>query len=74
MQCYRELLDRMTAAGFYSYRLGIQARQLLDPSTSYGRLLTTLKNALDPNHILAPGRYLAPATEAAPAKRFANAR
>ena len=59
MDCYRELLDRMTEAGFYSYRLGIQAKQLLDPSTSYGRLLSTLKDALDPNHILAPGRYLA---------------
>jgi len=60
MQCYRKLLDQMTGAGFYSYRLGIQARQLFDPETSYGRLLATLKDALDPNHVLAPGRYLAP--------------
>ncbi len=60
MQCYRELLDRMTAEGYYSYRLGIQAKQLFDPATPSGRLLATLKDALDPNHILAPGRYLAP--------------
>ena len=74
MECYRELLDRMTAAGFYSYRLGIQAKQLLDPTTAYGKLLMTLKNALDPNHVLAPGRYVAtPATEV-PEKRFAGAR
>lgn len=59
MQCYRELLERLTAAGFYSYRLGIQAKQLLDPTTSYGKLLAAIKNAVDPNHILAPGRYLA---------------
>ncbi len=74
MQCYRELLDRMTEAGFYSYRLGIQAKQLLDPSSSYGRLLTSLKNALDPNHILAPGRYLAPAPADAVEKRLAGVR
>ena len=77
MQCYRELLERLTAAGFYSYRLGIQAKQLLDPSTPYGKLLTSLKDALDPNHILAPGRYLAaPATAntaSGPNKRFAAA-
>jgi len=51
----------MTEAGFYSYRLGIQAQQLFDPKTPYGRLLATLKDALDPNHVVAPGRYLAPA-------------
>ena len=59
MSCYRELLDQMTDSGFYSYRLGIQARHLFDPETAYGRLLATLKTALDPNQILAPGRYLA---------------
>jgi 4-cresol dehydrogenase (hydroxylating) len=74
MQCYRELLDRMTAAGFYSYRLGIQAKQLLDPMSSYGHMLTALKNALDPNHVLAPGRYLAPAPAEQPAKRYAAVR
>ena len=59
--CYRQLLDRMTEAGFYSYRLGIQAEQLFGTDTTYGRLLATLKDALDPNHVVAPGRYLAPA-------------
>jgi 4-cresol dehydrogenase (hydroxylating) len=60
MQCYRELLDQMTEAGFYSYRLGIQAPPLFAPETDYGRLLARLKQTLDPNQILAPGRYLAP--------------
>jgi 4-cresol dehydrogenase (hydroxylating) len=72
MQCYHELLKRMTDAGFYSYRLGIQAKQILDPTTSYGKLLATLKTALDPNHILAPGRYLAPASS--PERRLTAAR
>jgi 4-cresol dehydrogenase (hydroxylating) len=72
MQCYHELLDRMTAAGFYSYRLGIQAKQILDPNTAYGRFLNNLKNALDPNHVLAPGRYLAPAPVEAPQRRLAT--
>jgi 4-cresol dehydrogenase (hydroxylating) len=74
MQCYRELLDRMTAHGFYSYRLGIQAKQLLDPASPYGRLLSALKSALDPNQIQAPGRYLAPATAMMPEKRMVAAR
>jgi 4-cresol dehydrogenase (hydroxylating) len=74
MECYGELLDRMAKAGFYSYRLGIQAKQLLDPSTPYGKLLASLKNALDPNHILAPGRYIAPPAAAAPERRVANAK
>lgn len=60
MECYRQLLDQLTEAGFYSYRLGIQAQQLFDPETAYGRLLATLKDALDPHGVLAPGRYLAP--------------
>lgn len=74
MECYKELLDRMTAAGFYSYRLGIQAKQLLDPTSSYGRFLANLKDAVDPNHILAPGRYLAPATAGVPERRIAAIR
>jgi 4-cresol dehydrogenase (hydroxylating) len=60
MECYLSLLEQMTQAGFYSYRLGIQAGQLLNPETPYGKLLATLKDALDPNDVLAPGRYLPP--------------
>jgi len=61
MACYRELLEQMTESGFYSYRLGIQAQQTFDPESAYGRLLASLKDALDPNHVVSPGRYLAPA-------------
>lgn len=61
MSCYLELLDRMTQAGYYSYRLGIQAQQAFDAESGYGRLLATLKEALDPQNIVAPGHYLTPA-------------
>jgi 4-cresol dehydrogenase (hydroxylating) len=61
MACYHQLLDQMTKAGFYSYRLGIQAQQTFDPESPYGRLLATLKDALDPLHVISPGRYSAPA-------------
>ncbi len=77
-ECYHQLLGQLTEAGFYSYRLGIQARQLFDPETPYGRLLAALKDALDPNQILAPGRYLAPAESlqktGAVSKKFAVAK
>jgi len=47
----------MTEHGYYSYRLGIQAMSELSGDDVSGGLLRTLKNALDPNSILAPGRY-----------------
>ena len=61
-QCYDALLDSLTHAGYYSYRLGIQAGPIFDPDKPYGRLLSALKDAIDPNQILAPGRYLAQST------------
>ena len=57
MACYRELLDRLTASGYHSYRLGIQSSAEMIDKDSYSSLLATIKRALDPNGILAPGRY-----------------
>lgn len=58
MACYHALLGRLTQAGYIPYRLGIQAMDQLPPAQDdYGALLQTLKQALDPNDILAPGRY-----------------
>ena len=57
MQCYRELLDRLTASGYHSYRLGIQSSAEMADKDAYTALLSTIKHAIDPKGILAPGRY-----------------
>jgi 4-cresol dehydrogenase (hydroxylating) len=57
MRCYRALLERMTACGYHSYRLGIQASDEMRQDDAYGAVLARLKRVLDPNGILAPGRY-----------------
>lgn len=57
MRCYRALLAALTAAGYHSYRLGIQANDEMRSDASYTQLLAGLKQTLDPDGILAPGRY-----------------
>jgi 4-cresol dehydrogenase (hydroxylating) flavoprotein subunit len=57
MRCYRALLTALTAAGYHSYRLGIQANDEMRSDASYTQLLAPLKQTLDPSGILAPGRY-----------------
>lgn len=69
MQCCRALRARLTGMGYHSYRLGVQSMSEMSADNGYNRLLNTLKNALDPNGVLAPGRYqpapqLIPATPA----------
>jgi 4-cresol dehydrogenase (hydroxylating) flavoprotein subunit len=62
MDCYFNLRRRLEAEGYYSYRLGIADMGThFDPAgtdSGYGRLLSTIGEALDPNGILAPGRYV----------------
>jgi 4-cresol dehydrogenase (hydroxylating) len=55
--CYGELRQACTRAGFYPYRLGIQSMSDLPQQKPSRDLARTLKQALDPNAILAPGRY-----------------
>ncbi|RPJ37187.1 MAG: FAD-binding oxidoreductase, partial [Chloroflexi bacterium] len=55
--CYEELLRRLTAAGFYSYRVNSRSAAAITPSPGYDAVLRSLKQSLDPNRILAPGRY-----------------
>ncbi|MGR9105459.1 MAG: FAD-binding oxidoreductase [Gammaproteobacteria bacterium] len=58
MACYEDLLTRLIGAGYPPYRLGTHAMASLPPARDdYGYLLRALKQALDPNDILAPGRY-----------------
>jgi 4-cresol dehydrogenase (hydroxylating) len=56
MACYHELLDELAAKGYHSYRLSVGAMHAMGGGP-YGELLHTLKQALDPQGILAPGRY-----------------
>jgi 4-cresol dehydrogenase (hydroxylating) len=56
--CHDEMLRRMAEGGYLPYRLGLQSMGLLPPARDdSGALLRTLKDTLDPNHVLAPGRY-----------------
>jgi 4-cresol dehydrogenase (hydroxylating) len=59
MTCFKELQRRLVARGYYPYRLGIQAMDLLNADTARTAFLRILKSAIDPNNVLAPGRYLA---------------
>jgi 4-cresol dehydrogenase (hydroxylating) len=56
--CHQQLLDRLSDAGYYPYRLGIQSMDVLTKrQDNYQNLLNRLKKSLDPNQILAPDRY-----------------
>lgn len=58
MACHHELLRKLTEAGYIPYRLGIQSMQGLPAAVDDSALLhRRIKDALDPNGILAPGRY-----------------
>lgn len=58
-KCYENLLARAIESGFHPYRLGIQSMpdQLPQRNFSYWDLVSQLKQALDPEHIISPGRY-----------------
>jgi len=62
MDCYLSLRRKLVAEGYYSYRLGIADMDThLNAEgghTSYGKLLQSIRDAVDPNGILAPGRYV----------------
>jgi 4-cresol dehydrogenase (hydroxylating) flavoprotein subunit len=55
--CYRDLLRRLAESGFYCYRLTSQSSSAMPSSPGYDQMNRILKDALDPNHVLAPGRY-----------------
>jgi 4-cresol dehydrogenase (hydroxylating) len=57
MACYRHLQQDLTSHGYYPYRLGIQAMSELSEQDGQSQLVRALKDALDPNGVLAPGRY-----------------
>lgn len=56
--CYEALFKAAREQGFVPYRLGVHAMKLLTDSDSVAlQVNSTLKQALDPDNILAPGRY-----------------
>lgn len=56
--CHEALLIRAREDGFLPYRLGIDHMPwAVDPETPYWSTVAKLKQALDPQHIIAPGRY-----------------
>src|SRR5262249_32315830 len=58
LACARVASEGLMAAGYFPYRLGLQAMTALPPARDdSGKPMRTLKTALDPNGILAPGRY-----------------
>jgi 4-cresol dehydrogenase (hydroxylating) len=57
MLCYEELVNRCSQGGFYPYRLGIQSMPRTLGEPEYTGVIRRLKDALDPNGVLAPGRY-----------------
>jgi len=57
MACYHDLLDELAASGYHSYRLSVGAMHAMGGEGAYTDLLRTLKQALDPQGVLAPGRY-----------------
>ncbi|MDQ6679243.1 MAG: FAD-binding oxidoreductase [Acidobacteriota bacterium] len=58
LRCYSDLQLSMQGSGYYPYRLGIQGMRLLERDPGTARALKSIKDALDPDGILAPGRYI----------------
>lgn len=57
-RCYQKLFHEMVRMGYIPYRVGNQSMADLDPEgDSYWRMVASIKQALDPEGILAPGRY-----------------
>jgi 4-cresol dehydrogenase (hydroxylating) len=61
MVAYRELSEALIARGYPPYRLNVAAMEYGADAAGYGDVLRAIKQAVDPNHVLAPGRYAAEA-------------
>jgi 4-cresol dehydrogenase (hydroxylating) flavoprotein subunit len=51
------LSQKLAEFGYYPYRIGIQDKVLEKTDSSNQKLLTTIKQSLDPENILSPKRY-----------------
>ncbi|MDL2355874.1 MAG: FAD-binding oxidoreductase, partial [Pseudomonadota bacterium] len=58
MQCYQALFDTVMKAGYIPYRVGIGSMAALDPHGDvFWKVVGSIKQALDPDGLIAPGRY-----------------
>ncbi len=56
--CYQNVFERVMAAGYIPYRVGNQSMSALDPHGDvYWQTVARIKQALDPDGLIAPGRY-----------------
>ncbi len=56
--CYDALLAEGCKSGFLPYRVGPRFRdRLVRPELPFWQLATRIKEAVDPQHLIAPGRY-----------------
>ncbi len=57
-QCLSALLESGSKLGFFPYRVGPQSMEwLLSKAPEHWRLVSQLKEAIDPKSIISPGRY-----------------
>jgi 4-cresol dehydrogenase (hydroxylating) len=58
LACHDEMMQQLALEGYIPYRLSTRGMNSLPSAQDdYGQLLKQVKQALDPNNILAPGRY-----------------
>jgi 4-cresol dehydrogenase (hydroxylating) len=56
--CYQQLFDLVMREGYIPYRVGNQSMGQLDPHADvYWKTVASIKQALDPQGLIAPGRY-----------------
>ena len=57
-RCYADVFELCMAEGYIPYRVGNQSMAQLDPHADvYWKTVARIKDALDPQGLLAPGRY-----------------
>lgn len=57
--CYHALFDACRKRGYLPYRMNVDSMRLYtdDTQSNYWKLVKTLKQAVDPDNLIAPGRY-----------------